>query len=190
MKKQIPVHNQILKYPSQIVTFKQLKNHLILWLLRLFNLFFPRRFIFNPEAPKILLVATTALGDSIWLTPLLPAIKKRYPFSYVAVLCSPLGQPVFLNQPGVDELFVLKGHSSWSILKWVPTLRRRRFQATLLSHASQRMIPALIFLTGAQQRIAINNRSCKGLENLMTVQFNLNMRPTKLLCSVLKGAEK
>ena len=147
---------------------RHLKNSTTYLLMGLFRILFPRRFHWNPDAPRILIVATTALGDTMWLTPLLPAIKQRYPKAHVGVLASPIAAQVLINNPHIDELIPLLGNINRTALKMVPTLRSKHFQAVLLSHASQRMIMPVIYMTGASIRIAWN-RACKGLNRLMTI---------------------
>ena len=147
---------------------RYVKNGLTYGLMALFRVCFPRRFRWDPDAPRILIVATTALGDTMWLTPLLPAIKQRYPNVHIGVLASPIAAQVLMNNPYIDELIPLLGNINRTALKMVPALRAKRFQAVLLSHASQRMLMAVIYMTGASVRIAWN-RGCKGLNRLMTI---------------------
>jgi ADP-heptose:LPS heptosyltransferase len=147
---------------------RYIKNGLTYVLMGLFRVLFPRRFHWDAKLPRILIVATTALGDTMWLTPLLPAIKQRYPTAHVGVLASPIAAQVLVNNPYIDELIVLSGNIDLSALKMVPMLRRKRFQAVILSHASQRMMMPVIYMTGASIRIAWN-RACKGLNRLMTI---------------------
>jgi len=144
------------------------KNGVTYALMGLFGVLFPRRFRWNPKAPRVLIVATTALGDTVWLTPLLPAIKQRYTKAYVGVLASPIATQVLMNNPYIDALIPLLGNINLSALKLVPKLRRKRFEAVILSHASQRMMMPVIYMTGASRRIAWN-RACKGLNRLMNI---------------------
>ena len=168
-------HNKVINTHVVIVSFYQtyrrlrriVKNNLTYGLMGLFHVLFPRQFRFDPVAPRILLLATTALGDSIWLTPLLTAIKKRYPKAYVGVVCGPLGAPVFQERNDVDALFVLPKPQSGLALKIIPALRRKQFQAVIVSHVSQRIVMPVAFMTGASKRIAGPN-CCKGLDRLMT----------------------
>ena len=53
----------------------------------------------NKNEPRILVVSTTGLGDSLWGTPSIRAIKNKYPKSYLALLTSSIGKEIFTNNP-------------------------------------------------------------------------------------------
>ncbi len=76
----------------------RLKNRLIIWLLVLINSRRNKQ-SFDPKNPRILIVSTTALGDTLWATFAFAAIKKKFPNSYLAVLTQKIGQELFKNNP-------------------------------------------------------------------------------------------
>ncbi|MEW6667477.1 MAG: glycosyltransferase family 9 protein [Thermodesulfobacteriota bacterium] len=57
---------------------------------------------------NILIIQVLRMGDALQLLPLVQGIKEVFPQSRVSILTSTLGASVFENQPGVDEMFVLR----------------------------------------------------------------------------------
>ena len=63
----------------------------------------------NPRSgePRILVVSTTGVGDSLWGSPAIRALRKKHPQGYIALLTSPIGKQLFQNNPYLDEIFTL-----------------------------------------------------------------------------------
>ena len=74
------------------------------------------------EQARILVVSTTGLGDSLWGTPAIKALRGKHPKGYIALLTSPIGQQLFKNNPHLDEIVVLKNSTFFSSLKLLPIL--------------------------------------------------------------------
>lgn len=135
-----------------------MKNLLLLLFVRLARLFIP----LNPPHNRILIVATTALGDTLWATPAIENIRKAHPNAYIAVLTSPIGLEVLAHNPHIDQLHLLRyPFSLWK------TLYRSRFDTVLLFHASQRIALPLVSLLGARRIIGTAGIN-KGLDALLT----------------------
>lgn len=103
----------------------------------------------NPEATrprhqstpaKFLIVSTTGLGDTLWGTPAIRALRQTFPESAIAVLTSEIGFQVLEHNKHIDELFVLDSFSLPSLLRLLPTLKKQQFDAVLIFHTSQRLI--------------------------------------------------
>lgn len=58
----------------------------------------------NPEPREILLIQTAKIGDMICTTPLLRAIKRRYPVARLTVLLHPDTEPILAHNPHVDGI--------------------------------------------------------------------------------------
>ena len=61
------------------------------------------------ERPKILVVRFSSIGDVLLTTPVLRAIKTRWPGSHVALLTRDRFAPVVEGNPHVDEIIRLGG---------------------------------------------------------------------------------
>ncbi len=121
-----------------------------------------------PESPQsILIVSTTAIGDTLWGTPAIRALRRTYPSSYIAALTSPVGHEVLRRSKHLDEIFVLEKPLAWSAFKLIPALRKRTFDTIFLFHSSQRVTLPLCALTGAPRIIGTAGQH-KGLDDLLT----------------------
>lgn len=137
-----------------------MKNLLIHFFLFLFS---PRKK--NADTKRILVVSTTALGDTLWATPSLPALKD---FScYLAVLTSPLGNKILKENPSIDKLFVLREPLWLFFFSLVCSLKKKKFGTVLIFHSSQRLTLPLCNLLGASI-IAGTGSINKGLDSLLT----------------------
>lgn len=99
--------------------------------------------------PRILIIRRDNIGDLICTTPLLHAVREKYPEAYVAVLVSSYNQAVLNDNPDVDEVFVFlkrqqKNHGYslpgllWHRWRLIRTLRRLRFDYILLANGGWR----------------------------------------------------
>ena len=119
----------------------------------------------NPD--HFLIVSTTALGDTLWATPALRALRYTYPKAYIAVLTSSLGHEVLKDNPHVNELFVVGDPPLRSLFKLYPILKERAFGSIILFHTSQRPILPFCALLKPQRLIGSVGIN-KGLDALLT----------------------
>lgn len=116
---------------------------------------------------RILVVATTALGDTLWATPAIESIRANFPHCYMGVLTSFVGMEVLKNNPHIDKLFLLKEPVSRHFLLLWKTLYKEKFDTVLLFHASQRLTLPLCALIGAERIVGTTGIN-KGLDALLT----------------------
>ena len=136
---------------------KKFKKHTY-WLLR--NVFrIVKHFegtnsgVLNKDTVKrILLVSTTALGDTLFSTPAIRAVRKNYPASHIAVMVHKRTQEILKDNPYCDELIIYKGKYKglYFLLK---TLRRRKFDLAIILHANDPDIVPLIYISGIPCRV-------------------------------------
>src|SRR5215213_4305852 len=62
----------------------------------------------TPSPPRRVLVHQSRfrVGDALWLTPLLRAVRRAFPEAWVTVVAGPLAEPVLARSPHVSELLV------------------------------------------------------------------------------------
>lgn len=140
-----------------------MKNILLKRLLKLLRPLIPK----HKPAQQILVVSTTALGDTLWATPALANLRKSFPHAYIAVLTSPIGQQVLQHNPHIDRLFLLKEPLFRHFFPLWRALYKERFDTVLLFHASQRLTLPLCSLLGATRLIGTAGIN-KGLDSLLT----------------------
>ncbi len=110
----------------------------------------------NPE--HFLVVSTTGLGDTLWATPAIKALREKHPHAYIAVLTTKLGKDVLSLNPHIDEIFLTKNFFS---------LKQKKFHTIYIFHTSQRLILPLCALLGSTEIIGTEGIN-KGLDDLLT----------------------
>lgn len=139
-----------------------MKNLLIKWLIDLVKCWR------TPcEEPNFLIVSTTGLGDSIWGTPALRALREAYPESYIGLLTSRIGAEVFHNNPHSNKIFTLKSSSFFSYFRLYFSMKKKKFGTIFIFHTSQRAVLPFCFLLGAKTIIGTEGIN-KGLDFILT----------------------
>lgn len=107
------------------------------------------------------------MGDALWATPSVKALKNALPHAEISLLTSPIGALVFENNPSIASIFVFRGSFLRPLISLVKKLRESHFDAVLIYHASQRIVFPLCALTNAPVIIGTKGL-CKGLDSLLT----------------------
>ena len=138
-----------------------MKNRCIQWFVTLCKwLNIPNRKGKDPSS--FLIVSTTGVGDTLWATPAIRAIKERFPTAHVAVLTSRIGEEILKYHPLIDALFIFKPSF---VLFW--RLKKKKFGTIFLFHASQRSVFPFAFFLGPEKLIGTRGIN-KGLDFLFT----------------------
>ncbi len=77
----------------------------------------------------LLVLELAGLGDAVMLTPFFRELKQARPEVKVSVLTSSRAAKVLENNPHIDRHYVASGPAS--LIRLIPVLRRRRFDAVL-----------------------------------------------------------
>lgn len=141
---------------------KKLKNLFLLFLCKLFK---PRP---NPKLSnkRILIVSTTALGDTLWATAAIESLRKSFPLSHICVLTSSIGFEVLKTNPYIDKLFKIP-KKIFSYFYLYNELRAEKFDTVIVFHTSQRIILPLCSILGATTIIGSTGIT-KDLDDLYT----------------------
>jgi lipopolysaccharide heptosyltransferase II len=134
---------------------------------------------------KFLVVRTDRIGDVLLSTPVLEAIKRKYPKSKVSMMISPYTKDLLINNPWVDEIITYEQSSSSDFFKLVKSLRKKKFDFAILLRPTLRMA-LLLYLSGIRVRIGTGYRAyqflfnCKVYEHRKTIEkheleYNLSM---------------
>lgn len=122
----------------------------------------------HPDVPhSFLIVSTTGLGDTLWGTPAIRALRQSYPDSTICVLTSQVGFGVLEHNKNIDEIFVLGSKPLFSLIRYFFPLKRRKFDAILAFHTSQRMILPFCAMLEAPKLIGTKGIN-KDLDFLLT----------------------
>jgi lipopolysaccharide heptosyltransferase II len=108
---------------------------------------------------RILLVRLRRIGDVVFTTPAVRAVRSRFPDSHITYLVEPPAAPVVQRHPHIDEVIVApmaRGLSrlavEWALIR---RLRAGRFDLAIDFHGGPRA-SLLTWLSGAPRRIGYN----------------------------------
>jgi len=93
-----------------------------------------------PSPKRILIVGVNWMGDMIFMTPAIRAIRRRFPDSHIACLVPPRGMDLLIGNPHLNEVIPFKESrglggllDGWSLIR---RLRSGRFDTAFLFHRS------------------------------------------------------
>jgi ADP-heptose:LPS heptosyltransferase len=145
----------------------KLKNFFIIFLLRCIRLFQKKAAPFDELFPRILLVSTTALGDTLWATPAIESIRKKYKNGFIACLCSKTAFSVLEKNENINKLFLIKNPLLLSFVSLFFALKKENFHAVIILHSSQRLTLPLCYLINPSILAATEGIN-KGLDSLLS----------------------
>ncbi|MBI5892858.1 MAG: lipopolysaccharide heptosyltransferase II [Deltaproteobacteria bacterium] len=125
---------------------------------RLIYCFDRRKPDFKPsEVYNILIINTTAIGDTLLSTPAIRAIRQGFPDARIAVLASNAAKEVLLNNPNINEIIDYPGRVDFFYIFKLPGLllkiRRGNFDLVVIMHANDPDAAPLAYLSGASHRM-------------------------------------
>lgn len=111
----------------------------------------------SPEpALKILLLRLRLIGDVVFTTPALSALRRRFPAAHLTYIVEAPAEPVVRHHPALDDIIVLerpRGLARWRYdVALARRLRRERFDVAIDFHGGPRS-GFLTWASGAPQRI-------------------------------------
>ncbi len=105
----------------------------------------------------ILCMSTTALGDTLFFTPIYRAIKNKYPEKRIIALLSPKYISLFSNNPYIDQIYPYRG--KWNnFFQTLIKLKREHIDITLILHSNEPQATPLAVMSGARYVISIPNQ--------------------------------
>ncbi len=111
---------------------------------------------------KVLIVEVNWLGDILFSTPAVRAIRRDHPRAYLAALVVPRGKQVLAGNPYIDEIIVLdeeKRYRGWrGKARLVRDLRARKFSLAYIFRPSVTRTLVLC-LAGVRRRIGFNKKA-------------------------------
>lgn len=97
---------------------------------------------------RILLMTTTAIGDTLLSTPAIRAVKESYPDKEVHVLCHARNQLLLKENPYLSRLLLYQGKRKgvWPLIK---TLQGQNYDLVVILHSNDPEAVPLAWATGA-----------------------------------------
>jgi heptosyltransferase II len=150
------------------ISLNSIKVSVIKTIVGLGNILLPRRM---PEsaADRFLIVTSTGIGDTLWATPSIAALRREYPDGYIGVLTNPVGAELLEGNPAINNLFVFRRGAAGiiSLLPLIRSLRKERFGKIFIFHASDRIVWPICSLAGAPEIIGFKGQS-KDVDFILT----------------------
>jgi ADP-heptose:LPS heptosyltransferase len=105
---------------------------------------------FRPEAVKnILVVSSTAIGDTLLSTPAIRAVRKRYPEAKIIAHFNAVNAELFENNPHIDGIIPYSGGYRRAV-RTVLEFRRHNFDLALIFHGNEPQATPMAYLSGAR----------------------------------------
>ena len=116
----------------------------------------------DPQYHRILIVRTDRLGDVLLSTPVIKALRQKFPQGYICMLVSPYTKDVLDGNPALDETITFdkdaKNSQGWlATLKLAKALRKKKFDLTIVLHPTTRM-HLITFLAGIPKRLGYDRK--------------------------------
>lgn len=110
---------------------------------------------------RILIVRADRIGDVVLSTPVIKALREKYPFAYIAMMVSPYTEDIVSGNPDLDEVIILDKDGSHKNLKgaWelLRDLKNKKFDLAIALHPTSR-VHLVIFLAGIPRRIGYDRK--------------------------------
>lgn len=119
------------------------------------------------EEKRFLILSTTGLGDTLWGTPAIRALRECFATSYIGVVTSPIGKALLQHNRRIDEIIVAKDPLARSLFSLYRRLKAKKITHVLNFHTSQRPMLPLAAIIGAKELIGTHGIN-KGLDFLLT----------------------
>lgn len=119
------------------------------------------------EMAKILVMGVNWIGDSLFMTPALAALRKGFPNSHITLLISPWVSDLFDGNPDVDEIIIYDERGKERTLKgkirFILSLRNRNFDIGIIMQPRSYRAALFVYLSGIPERIGYSH----SLRNLL-----------------------
>lgn len=110
---------------------------------------------------KILIIRTDRIGDVLLSTPVIKALRKKFPQAHIAMMVRPYARDIILGNPYLDEIIIYdkygKQRSFLNTLRFAIRLRRKRFDLALILHPTSR-VHIVSYIAQIKKRIGFNRK--------------------------------
>lgn len=114
---------------------------------------------FDPNSVnRILVVSSTAIGDTLLSTPALRAVRQRYPHAHIIAHFNINNLELFENNPHIDGIIPYHGGYK-KFFRTISEFRKHRFDLVLIFHGNEPQATPMAYLSGARFIIKLPNTS-------------------------------
>ncbi|MDA0987335.1 MAG: glycosyltransferase family 9 protein [Bacteroidetes bacterium] len=126
---------------------------------------------------RILLIRPDRVGDVVLTTPLIKAIKKTFPDSYLVLMINPKTEPLLKNNPNIDKIIFddlhIKNRTQKEFWEKVKLLKSENFNIGLMPLPTERHA-WMMFFAGIKTRVGVGRILYEVLTGMKSVQKNFN----------------
>jgi len=107
---------------------------------------------------KIVCFSNTAIGDTIFNTPVFRILKKNFPDKELVVLMNPRNYQLFETNPYIDKIILYNGKSK-NFLSALTQLKKEKPELILILHSNEPQATPLAVLSGAKYIFKLPNEN-------------------------------
>ena len=115
----------------------------------------------SSEFKRILIARTDRIGDLVLSTPVIKALREKYPNSYIAMICSPNTRDIVEGNPYLDEVITYdkerKHKSGAQTFKFAKNLKKKGFDLAIILHPANR-VHLITYLAGIPRRLGYDRK--------------------------------
>ena len=117
---------------------------------------------FDPDKVKsILVVSSTAIGDTLLSTPAIKAVRERYPDAKIIAHFNKSNIEMFENNPHIDGVISYYGGYK-RVFTTIRELRKHKFDLVLIFHGNEPQATPMAYFSGANFIVKLPNTSKYG----------------------------
>ncbi|MDD5477243.1 MAG: lipopolysaccharide heptosyltransferase II [Candidatus Omnitrophica bacterium] len=110
---------------------------------------------------RILISRTDRIGDVLLSTPVIKALRQKFPQAYIAMLVAPYAKDIVEGNPYLDEVIIYdkdgKHKSWWRSIKFAGRLKKKKFDLAVILHPTNRL-HLITFLAGIPLRLGYDRK--------------------------------
>lgn len=109
---------------------------------------------------KILIIRTDRFGEFILNTPVIKAIRQRFPAAYICIVVSPKVQEIVEGNPDINDIMIYDEKAMSGILKsfkLICEIRKRKFDLVVILNPKKKF-NIITFLAGIPVRLGYNRK--------------------------------
>lgn len=115
----------------------------------------------NDNFKRILIVRTDRIGDVLLSTPVIKAVRERYPQAFIAMVVSPYAKDIVEGNPYLDAVIIYDKdgkHKSWArSMKFAHNLEKKKFDLAIVLHPMNRA-HIFTYLSGIPKRVGYDRK--------------------------------
>lgn len=112
---------------------------------------------FDPDKVKnILVVSSTAIGDTLLSTPAIKAVRERYPNAKIIAHLNIKNMELFENNPHINNTIPYYGGYK-RFFRTIREFRKHRFDLALIFHGNEPQATPMAYLSGAKFIVKVPN---------------------------------